>query len=303
MLPELSIGVPSLNAGRFLREAVASIFAQTFTDWELIVVDDGSSDGSFSTLAGINDRRLRIYSDGRHRGLAARLNQITGLASGKYIARMDADDLCHPRRFEMQLEFLRRHAEIDGVGTALLSFDRKYRVRGQRTFPAEMNAIAADPLHGIRIAHATFCGRRRWFEQHPYNEENLCVEDWELWQRSYRNSRFANLPEPLYFYREFDSFRLRKYVRAQAGATRMQWAIRRQFGSVKAALACVRNFTAVAAYSSASAVGLADRLIARRSRHAGSDAQKEFDAALKAIRSAQLLAASREMANVKRGNQ
>src|SRR5947209_20480458 len=93
MPPELSIGLPSFNAGRFLREAVQSIFAQTFTDWELIIVDDGSSDGSFSTLAHINDTRVRVYSDAQHRGLAARLNEIAGLARGKYIGRMDADDL------------------------------------------------------------------------------------------------------------------------------------------------------------------------------------------------------------------
>src|SRR3954468_5751633 len=155
MPPELSIGLPSFNAGRFFREAVQSILAQTFTDWELILIDDGSTDGSFSTLAGFNDSRIRIYSDGRHRGLAARLNQIASLARGKFIGRMDADDLSHPRRFQMQVEFLRRHDEIDGAGTTLLSFDRVYRVVGRRTFPADMAGIAADPLHGIRIAHAT----------------------------------------------------------------------------------------------------------------------------------------------------
>src|SRR5438067_2030114 len=117
MPAELSIGLPSFNAGRFLREAVQSIVAQTFADWELIVVDDGSNDGSFSTLANIGDSRVHIYSDGRHCGLAARLNQIVDLARGRYIGRMDADDLSHPRRFEMQMDFLRRHHKIDGVGT------------------------------------------------------------------------------------------------------------------------------------------------------------------------------------------
>jgi hypothetical protein len=287
MPPELSIGLPSFNAGRFLREAVQSILAQTFTDWELIVIDDGSTDGSFSTLAGVNDPRIRVYSDGRHRGLAARLNQVAGLARGTFIGRMDADDLSHPRRFEVQVEFLRRHQEIDGVGAALLSFDTRYRVIGRRTFPPEMAAIAADPLRGIRIAHATFCGRKQWFDRHPYTEKNSGPEDWELWQGSYRSSRFANLPEPLYFYREFDSFRLRKYLRGQAGLSRMQWALQKEFGVVNTALACVRNRAAMAAYSAASVFGVTERLIAKRSERTSVEVQKEFDDALRTIRSAQ----------------
>lgn len=303
MPPELSIGLPSFNAGRFLREAVESILAQTFTDWELIVLDDGSTDGSFSTLAGVNDSRIRIYSDGQHRGLAARLNQIVGLARGRYIGRMDADDLSHPRRFETQVEFLRRHQEIDGVGAALLSFDATYRVIGQRTFPADMASIAAHPLQGIRIAHATFCGRKPWFEKHPYNEKNLGPEDWELWQSSYRNSQFANLPEPLYFYREFDSFRIRKYLRGQMGATRMQWAMRKEFGTFNAALACARNVAAITAYSAAAVFGLTDRLIAKRSEPTGSDVQSEFDDALKRMRPLQFGGGSEKVAKPSAANQ
>ena len=95
-MQKLSIGIPCLNAGRFLTEAVQSIFAQSFQDWELLIVDDGSTDDSFRSLGAITDRRVRLFSDGAHRGLAARLNQIVRLSRGKYIGRMDADDLVHP---------------------------------------------------------------------------------------------------------------------------------------------------------------------------------------------------------------
>src|SRR5437588_3374108 len=210
-MQKLSIGIPCLNAGRFLAEAVQSIFAQSFQDWELLIVDDGSTDDSFRSLGAITDRRVRLFSDGAHRGLAARLNQIVRLSRGKYIGRMDADDLSHPQRFESQVNFLDQHPEIDGMGCALLSFDQQYHVAGQRIFPADMSSIIADPMGGLRVAHATFCARREWFQEHPYNESNVGCEDWELWQSSYRASRFANLERPLYFYREFDSFSLAKY--------------------------------------------------------------------------------------------
>src|SRR5437868_3260033 len=192
-MPKLSIGLPCLNPGRFLIEAVQSILAQSFQDWELLIVDDGANDDSFSALGTINDSRVRLFSDGMHRGLAARLNEIVRLSRGEYIGRMDADDLSHPQRFELQVNFLDEHPEIDGVGCALLSFDKQYRVVGQRIFPEDMPSIVASPMAGILIAHATFCARREWFQEHPYNESNVGCEDWELWQSSYRASCFSNL--------------------------------------------------------------------------------------------------------------
>src|SRR5438309_10301144 len=89
----VSIGIPFLNARRFLADAVRSVFAQTCDDWELLLVDDGSTDGSLDVVRSIDDPRVRVISDGTNRGLCARLNQIASLARGKYLARMDADDL------------------------------------------------------------------------------------------------------------------------------------------------------------------------------------------------------------------
>ncbi len=284
MAPTLSIGLPCFNAGRFLLEAVQSILAQTHQDWELIAVDDGSSDGSFQQLKCIKDPRIRTYSDGVHRGLATRLNEIVGKARGNFIGRMDADDLSHPRRFEMQIKFLREHPEIDGVGCALVSFSRDYRAVGCRSFPTEMQSIVGDPLSGIRLAHATFCAHREWFEKHTYNENNSGCEDWELWQHSHGTSQFSNLSAPLYFYREFDSFSLPKYVNSKARITSLQWALRSQFGIRNTAKACARNALAAAVYSTATICGLTDRLIARRSNPASEEMQREFQQSLQQIR-------------------
>ena len=103
----VSIGLPFFNAGRMLTAALQSIFAQSLEDWELILLDDGSSDKSLHLAASIQDLRVRLFSDGRNRGLSYRLNQSALLARGKYLARMDADDVMHPDRLRRQIGFCR----------------------------------------------------------------------------------------------------------------------------------------------------------------------------------------------------
>ena len=89
----VTVAMPIYNAGSYLRLAVLSIVKQSFTDWELLIIDDGSTDKALDGIADLRDERIKIYSDGRNLGLAARLNQACAMASGKYLARMDQDEL------------------------------------------------------------------------------------------------------------------------------------------------------------------------------------------------------------------
>src|SRR5205823_4196715 len=123
--PLLSIAMPVRNAAPYLAASLGSIFAQSFADWELLAVDDGSDDQSLSMLRSIQDPRVRVFSDGRHLGVAARLNQIIREAQGAYIARFDADDLMHPSRFEKQLAFLEQSPEVHGMGCGLIFLDEE----------------------------------------------------------------------------------------------------------------------------------------------------------------------------------
>src|ERR1700730_5321173 len=111
--PVLTIGLPMYNAGAFLEPALQSIFAQTFQDWELILVDDSSDDGSTELLRFIHDSRVRLLKNGPRRGLAARLNQIVRAARAPYLARMDADDMLDDSRLERQVNYLRGHPDVD----------------------------------------------------------------------------------------------------------------------------------------------------------------------------------------------
>ncbi|HVM69364.1 MAG TPA: glycosyltransferase family A protein, partial [Gaiellaceae bacterium] len=114
--PPLTIAISFHDEERYLAAAVRSVLAQTMPDFELLLVDDGSRDRSLEIARSFTDRRVTVISDGRHLGLASRLNEIARRARSELVARMDADDVCHPTRLARQLEVIRRSG-CDAVGT------------------------------------------------------------------------------------------------------------------------------------------------------------------------------------------
>src|SRR5260370_39399684 len=119
--PSVSIGMPVCNCESTVRAAVQSILNQTFNDWELLVIDDGSSDQTVNLVRTYVDPRIRVFADGKHEGLVARLNQAIGLSRGRYFARMDGDDISYPERLALQVEFMTQHSETDLVGGGVLT--------------------------------------------------------------------------------------------------------------------------------------------------------------------------------------
>lgn len=197
---QVSVGIPFFNAGRTLGAAIASVFRQSFGDWELILVDDGSTDGSRAVAEeALHDSRVRLISDGVNRGLCARLNQIAALARCSTLARMDADDVMHPDRLRLQSEFL-ADTGADVVGTSAYVMDDRLRVTGLRR--AVPFWTRAQVLRGGGFIHPSCLGRTRWFREHPYDDAYPRAEDLELWARTVEQSRFAVLDRPLLFYRE-----------------------------------------------------------------------------------------------------
>ena len=263
--PILTIGLPVYNAFPCLGDCLKSIFAQSWSDWELVVVDDGSTDESFAILESIDDARVRIVGRGPHQGLGASLNLITANARGRYIARMDADDLMHPLRLERQLRVLSERPDLDGLGCGIVVLDRALEPVGIKLNPPNHAAICAAPLAGIRIAHATFVGRTEWFRSHSYNGDSHGCEDWEFLFSTFTNSRFTNLTEPLYFYRELASSTVPKYLRRQLRAGLFSWRHRRdQFGMARTAWECGKRFGRGFIFAGAGMVGMAEQLVRRR---------------------------------------
>ncbi len=207
----ITIGLPFHNAERTLGDAVRSIFAQTLADWRLLLVDDGSNDRSLEIASGIREPRVFVLSDGANRGLAQRLNQITGLAESEFVARMDADDLMHPDRLRRQISFFEEFPDTDVVGTATYTIDAHscpLGRRGDRPVDARISSV----LEHAMLIHPTVMARSAWLRKNPYSVEYPRAEDYELWCRVCQYARIANIATPLLFYREGVPLNLRAYL-------------------------------------------------------------------------------------------
>lgn len=204
MTPEVTILMPILNAERTLPAALASIRTQTFPDWEMLLVDDGSEDLSaqIAAQAAAADPRIRVMAGGGRRGLSAQLNRLLDLARSPLLARMDADDVAYPQRLAHQVAYLHDHPQVDLVGAAMLVFGVDGQAIGKRVAPREHREICARPRAGFKLFHPTWLGRAAWFQRHRYSERANRCEDQELLYRAHRTSVLANIPEPLLGYRE-----------------------------------------------------------------------------------------------------
>lgn len=197
----MSIVIPFFNNGSTILDAVKSVFAQTYGNWELILLNDGSTDNSLDLVKDIKDGRVRVISDGANRGLIYRLNQIPLLAYGEYLARMDGDDLMHPDRIARQMDVLLSDHRIDLVDTGAYSIDEKGNPVGIRGLQP-ISYAPKDVLRKHLLLHPSVVGKRSWFISNPYDPHFIRAEDYELWCRTYSFSNFRRIQEPLHIYRE-----------------------------------------------------------------------------------------------------
>ena len=203
-MPVVSVILPFYNAALYLREAIDSILAQTFTDFELLLVNDGSTDGSESIIQSYTDERIRYIKNETNSGLIFSLNRGIELAGGEWIARMDADDIALPRRLEKQLSFLTINP------SALLATTVKLIDDSGISLPDWKDDIAHTTALQIRkflpknncIAHPTVMGKASLFKRYQYVQNQKYSEDYDLWLRlSADGVTIAKLAEPLLYYR------------------------------------------------------------------------------------------------------
>ncbi len=202
-IPQITVLLPVHNGGDLLRPAIDSVLAQTFSDFELLVIDDGSTDDTATTLSAIDDPRLVVISQ-QNQGLARSLNTGIEQARGQYVARMDADDRCHPQRLEWQLAYLKKypHITICGGAVAAAGGDRQQVWR----YPTTPEAARCELLFRSVLAHPTVMFHRdRWQAAGlGYDETVAYAQDYELWQRAAEVVSIANLPEVLLEYTVLD---------------------------------------------------------------------------------------------------
>jgi glycosyltransferase involved in cell wall biosynthesis len=219
----ITVAMPIYNAGEYLVDAVNSIIAQTYANWELYVIDDGSTDNAIDSIKLIKDARIKILQDGLNKGLAARLNQAIDLAKGQYFARMDQDDISMPERFKMQIDALEANLNLDLVATRALTINSKNQIIGQLPFVSTHQQICAKPWLGFYMPHPTWLGRTEWFRKHPYaSPAPYFCEDQELLLRTYKQSQFACLEQVLFQYRMRDTLNLSKSIKTRWAVLKCQ---------------------------------------------------------------------------------
>jgi glycosyltransferase involved in cell wall biosynthesis len=192
------------NAAAFLGPAIDSITSQTFTDWMLIVVDDGSTDETFELLSAsaLRDGRIKPLRQVMNRGLAHSLNFGIAQTHSELIARMDADDRCLPNRLRAQLEFMTARPEVDVLGSAMELVAPQGAPVRMLTRPERHEDLAGQIFFCNPFFHPTVMYRRAFIQRYGgYAEELRRAQDYDLWLRAYRDSVYHNLQEPLVQYR------------------------------------------------------------------------------------------------------
>jgi glycosyltransferase involved in cell wall biosynthesis len=214
--PLITVAMPVYNAGKFLRLAVLSIIKQTFANWELLIIDDGSTDNALDSIADIQDGRIHIFRDGANKGLAARLNQAIDLAKGQYIARMDQDDVSYPERFERQVQVLENEHGLDLVAVRAITISGNNQMTGILPCAMSSEGISTKPWRGFYLPHPTWMGKIDWFRKYRYATPGpYFCEDQELLLRSYEKSKFLMITEPLFAYRMREKINYHKLIKTR----------------------------------------------------------------------------------------
>lgn len=202
-MPKVSVIMPAYNAEKYINAAIDSILGQTFTDFELIVINDCSKDSTEDVILSYRDQRIVYLKNEKNLGVAGTLNRGLVAASGEYIARMDSDDIAAPERLEKQLAYMQAHPETVVCGSRV----RLFSDAGEGEFcnyPQQDRQIKTALLFSCPFAHPSVMLRGTVLRDKGlrYEEAFEKVEDYRLWTQLAKYGEFANLPEPLLRYRK-----------------------------------------------------------------------------------------------------
>lgn len=202
--PMVTVLMSVYNGEKFLKEAMESILNQTFTDFEFLIINDGSTDKSVEIIESYDDSRIRLINNEKNLKLIASLNKGISLARGKYIARMDCDDVSMPERLEKEVEFLENNPEYGLVGSCITVIDGEGREQYKKDYPSNNDLIKLFLSLCCPLAHGSIMAKTELFRQNLYgSEEYPAVEDYELWNRMARTTKIHNIPEYLFKYRVY----------------------------------------------------------------------------------------------------
>lgn len=198
-MPVVSVIMPVYNAETYVAEAIESILHQTFSDLEFIIIDDGSSDDSIKLIEQYTDPRIKFSRHEQNVNLVGTLNEGIALSRGKYIARMDADDISDPERLKKQVDFLESNPEIGAVGTWATTIN--HPVWDHLHYYVSDEEIRIHMIEQIPFAHPTVMIRKEVLETHDLKYDQEFLEDYRLWFELSKVTQLANIAEYLLNYR------------------------------------------------------------------------------------------------------
>lgn len=216
--PVISVVLPAYNAEPFVETAITSILKQTFGDFELIVIDDGSTDKTLEILQQLSEQDKRINVISRpNKGLVATLNEGIKLSNGKFVARMDADDISHPERFERQIEFLKSNRDYAVVGTGYEFINEYGTFIKSRTVLTNAELIKAGLLFGNQLCHPSVMINMELVGKDFQYRDFQAAEDYEIWCRLAEIYKVTNIPDILLKYRVLNTSISRTQSEIQQG--------------------------------------------------------------------------------------
>jgi glycosyltransferase involved in cell wall biosynthesis len=202
MIKKISVIMPVKDGEKYLSEAVDSILAQTNTNYEFIIIDDGSTDATPSILNGYIDPRIVRIKNKQNVGIPTSLNEGIALAKGEYIARMDADDISLPERFEKQAAYLDHHLQIGVVGSSIKTINEQGHIIGSSSFSNDPELMEWVLLFGSPMAHPSVMMRTALVKKAGgYSTKYILSADYDFWGRLSKHTKLANLSETLLYYR------------------------------------------------------------------------------------------------------
>ena len=197
--------MPVYNGDQYLGLSISSILAQSFSDFELLIINDGSVDNTANILTSHRDERIRVINNPLNLGLSASLNKGLAAARGEFIARMDADDIAAPNRLVKQISCLESHPGVGIIGSSATIIDNYGKTISKIQMPASDVEIRWLSLFRSPFLHPSVMMRRElfWTNELRYGEgsTSTAVEDYELWVNLLKKSKGANIQEPLLHYR------------------------------------------------------------------------------------------------------
>lgn len=259
-MKQATIVIPFYNSEKTLAATIQSVLNQNYTEWKLILINDGSTDKSLEIAEKYISDKVVLVDDSQNKGLISRLNQGINMTETPFFVRMDSDDIMTPNRLEKQIEYLKSNPETDLVGSSAYIIDENNEIISIRMSSNRQKTVEDVLKEGLFI-HPTVIGRTEWFKKNLYHDTFNRAEDLELWCRNIHSINYYNFEEPLLFYRDPMTLNIKKY---KESSSTVRGIIRKYSVGLKKSKLLIRESAKICLYSGLSLLKVTSIINIRR---------------------------------------